>query len=138
MTRGVIYNRDKKRRLVSFENLTYGRITPTDIDAFIDFNNKIFIIIEAKGEGVPVPTGQRIALERMLIKMSTGESEAMVVIADIEDGGMEDDVNLGLCMVREVWLAEGRVVKKHTISTTTVKGVIDDFVKYTEAKSWLT
>lgn len=137
MTRGVIYSRDKKRRLNTFKNLTYGKITPTDIDAFIDFNDKIFIIIEAKGKGVPVPTGQRIALERMLKKMSLGDSEAMVVIADVIDGGMEDDVDLGLCFVREVWLVECKSLKKYS-SEGTVKSVIDDFVKYVKETLWQT
>lgn len=132
MDRGVIYNRDKKRRLNTFKNLTYGKITPTDIDAFIDFGNKIFIIIEAKGEGVPVPTGQRIALERMLIKMSSDDSSAMVVIADVVDGDKDDDVDLGLCSVREVWLCNEKKVKKHCVSEASVKKVIDDFVKYIE------
>lgn len=134
MNRGVIYNRDKKRRLNTFKNLTYGKITPTDIDAFIDFGNKIFIIIEAKGEAVPVPTGQRIALERMLIKMSCGDSSAMVVIADVVDGDIDDDVDLGLCSVREVWLCEDKTVKKHSVSESSVKSVIDDFVKYIEGR----
>lgn len=130
MTRGVIYNRNKKRRLNTFESLIFGKITPTDIDAFIDFGNRIFIIIEAKGYGVPIPTGQRIALERILVKMSADDSDAMVVIADIIDGDMDDDVDLGHCSVREVWLAEGKAIKKHQMSGQTVKNVIDEFVQY--------
>lgn len=129
--RGVIYNREKKRRLMSFASLRYNKITPTDIDAFLDFGGRGYVVIEAKGIGVPVPTGQRIALERLLLKLSESPSLAIVIIAETPDGSMEDDVDLGACEVREVWhVKNGRKLRSTELGAT-VKEIVDRF------KSWV-
>jgi len=129
--RGVIYNREKKRRLMSFASLRYNKITPTDIDAFLDFGGRGYVVIEAKGIGVPVPTGQRIALERLLLKLSAPPSLAIAIIAETPDGSMQDDVDLGACEVREVWhVKNGRKLRSTELGAT-VKEIVDRF------KSWV-
>lgn len=133
--RGVIYNRDKKRRLMTFEGLQFGNITPTDIDAFIDFGGKVYVVIEAKGVGVPVPTGQRIALERLLHKLGEPPSKAIVVIADTPDGAMEDDVDLGQCCAREVWHLKDCKLMRSQIDSDTVRDVIDKFKFWAESQT---
>lgn len=65
MQRGKIYNAGRAGQLRDFSGLRYGTITPTDIDAFIDFGNELFIFIEAKYNGTELPYGQRLALERL-------------------------------------------------------------------------
>lgn len=129
--RGVIYNREKKRRLMSFARLRYNKITPTDIDAFLDFGGLGYVVIEAKGIGVPVPTGQSIALERLLLKLSEPPSLAIVIIAETPDGSMEDDVDLGACEVREVWHVKNGLKLRSTELGATVKEIVDRF------KSWV-
>jgi hypothetical protein len=51
-------------QVVDFSGLRFGTILPTDVDAFIDFQNKLFIDIEAKYGDAEMPLGQRLALER--------------------------------------------------------------------------
>ena len=46
--RGKIRDATLIDRLRDFSGLRYGRITPTDIDAFMEFGNKAFVFIEAK------------------------------------------------------------------------------------------
>jgi len=65
MERGEAYNKERARQGRDFTGLRYGAITPTDIDAFIDFGNHLFIMIEAKYNGTELPYGQRLALERL-------------------------------------------------------------------------
>lgn len=52
-----------------FSGLCYGKITPTDIDAYLDFGNKLHVYIEAKLPAVDLPDGQRIALEHTVDDM---------------------------------------------------------------------
>lgn len=132
--RGVIYNRDKKRRLMTFEGLQFGNITPTDIDAFLDFGGKVYVVIEAKGVGVPVPTGQRIALDRLLFKLAEPPSKAIVVIADTPDGEIEDDVDLGRCCAREVWHIKDSKLVRSPIDGDTVRDVVDKFKNWAESQ----
>lgn len=63
--RGKIQNRDYAQQIRDFSGLRYGAITPTDIDAFMDFGGKVFIFIESKHGDTPLKTGQRLALERL-------------------------------------------------------------------------
>jgi hypothetical protein len=63
--RGEIYAPELAGQLRDFRGLRWGNITPTDIDAFLDFGNHLFIIIEAKFAGTELPLGQRLAIERL-------------------------------------------------------------------------
>lgn len=63
--RGTINNRDRGRQIRDYSGLKYGNITPTDIDGFLDFHNKIFIFFELKYGDAELPIGQRLALERL-------------------------------------------------------------------------
>jgi hypothetical protein len=63
--RGQIKNRDYKARIADMSGLTYGKITPTDLDMFLDFGDTLFVFAEAKYHGSAIPYGQRLALERL-------------------------------------------------------------------------
>ena len=63
--RGVIRNREFKQQIADFSGLRFGKITPTDLDAFMDFHNKLFVFVESKHGGAPLPYGQRLAIERL-------------------------------------------------------------------------
>lgn len=41
-----------------------GRVYPTDIDGMVERGGR-FLFLEEKGAGVPLPTGQRLALQRL-------------------------------------------------------------------------
>lgn len=64
--RGVIRNREFKQQIADFSGLRFGKITPTDLDAFLDFHNKLFVFVEAKHGGAQMPYGQRLAVERLV------------------------------------------------------------------------
>ena len=63
--RGVIRNRAFKQQIADFSGLRFGNITPTDLDAFMDFNNKLFVFVETKHGDSEMQYGQRLALERL-------------------------------------------------------------------------
>lgn len=63
--RGVIGNRAFKNQVADMSGLRFGNITPTDLDAFMDFNNRLFVFVEAKFGGAAMQYGQRLAIERL-------------------------------------------------------------------------
>lgn len=67
--RGYYKSRAHARQLVTFQNMRFGNITPTDIDVFMDFQNRLFIIGETKYGNADLPFGQRLAIERMCDSM---------------------------------------------------------------------
>lgn len=63
--RGVIRNREHAQQIRDFSGLRFGSITPTDIDGFLEFQDRLFIFIESKfGDSTP-PRGQELAFERL-------------------------------------------------------------------------
>ena len=56
--------RCREKQLVSYRNLRWGNITPTDIDGFLDFQNKVFVYIEYKYKDTPLEGGQELAFRR--------------------------------------------------------------------------
>lgn len=64
--RGAIRNSDFAGQLRDFSGLRYGNITPTDIDALIEYHDKCYVFAETKFNGVTVPYGQLLALTRII------------------------------------------------------------------------
>lgn len=65
MIRGKIRNPEQAMKVRDFSGLRWGKITPTDVDGFVEFANTLFVFIEGKFGGSAMPYGQRLALERL-------------------------------------------------------------------------
>jgi hypothetical protein len=63
--RGVIKNRALKNQVADMSGLRWGNITPTDIDAFLDFGDRLFVLVEGKFGGAVVQHGQMLAIQRL-------------------------------------------------------------------------
>jgi hypothetical protein len=111
--RGAIYNSDRAKQLRDFTGLQYGKITPTDIDGFIDFGDKVFIFIETKLAGVDLPFGQRLALERLTDACAQAGKHTLAVIA-VHQTLLDQQINVAAAQVSEVrfagrWIVLDRV-----------------------------
>jgi hypothetical protein len=80
--RGAIRDRARAEQGRDFTGLRYGRITPTDIDAFLDFRGKAFVFIEAKLIGAQCPWGQERAFERVCDASQRGGVESVYMLAE--------------------------------------------------------
>jgi hypothetical protein len=65
---------------INFGGLRWGNITPTDIDAFIDFNDKLFVLVETKFGNSPMFYGQQLALERLCDACNSPERRAALFV----------------------------------------------------------
>lgn len=78
--RGAIRNQTHRRQLADFTQLRWGAITPTDIDGFMDFSNRLFVFIEGKHGKTPLPIGQQLALERLCDACCSQERTAVAFV----------------------------------------------------------
>ena len=97
--RGEIENKNRARQLRDFTGLRFGNITPTDIDGFVEFWDKLFVWIEAKVTGTELHYGQRLALERQCDAVAQTGRMAVVLVID-HDTPPEDDIDFATCPVR--------------------------------------
>lgn len=110
--RGQIRNDDYARRLRDFSGLRWGRITPTDIDAFVEFSGRLFVIVEGKFKGSRFGGGQRIALERLCDAVHRPSDGRYAVMFVVEHDGT-DKYDYSRAMVTEYrWKGAARKPEK--------------------------
>lgn len=61
----VNYSRRFNQKIL-FSGMVYKTISPTDIDGFIEFGNKVYVVFELKYEGVVCGRGQKTAMQRLV------------------------------------------------------------------------
>lgn len=123
MLRGDTRNKARASQPRDFTGLLYGNITPTDIDALMDYHNKAWILIEAKFRGAEMPFGQRLALERMCDDLQKRKPTILIVASHNNLSGQAIDfANAKVESYRHnrTWLIPGNSI--------TVKQLVDDFI----------
>lgn len=114
--RGEIRDRYAATQVRDFRGLRYGRITPTDIDAYLEFSNRLFVFVEAKFGGAPIKRGQLLAIERLTdaVHMPPRRYAAAIVVDHLTLGG---DVDYGQAPVRAWrWAGKWRQPKERGIT----------------------
>lgn len=101
MTKGMIDRRDRARQLFDFSGLHVGSCYPTDIDGLIDLHNRCTVILEYKYKSKPLPTGQKIALERLA---DNSMIPAIVIVAGHNIADVNQDIPAHSCPVREYYI----------------------------------
>lgn len=129
--RGKIIHRERSRQINDFCGLRWGNITPTDIDGFVDFQDRIFVFIEVKYEDIELPRGQKLALERLCDACESSEKHSLVLVARHSIIDVNNDVDVSLLLVDE-YRTMGKWQKP--LKQITVKEAIDKFIKWQPPK----
>lgn len=77
--RGKITNPRRKMQLIDYSKLRYGNGTPTDIDGFMELEDKGFAFFEYKLEGTQMPEGQKKALTRLVNALASGTPKEAIL-----------------------------------------------------------
>jgi hypothetical protein len=75
----LIRNSKEVVRAIDFTGVQNGVIHPSDIDAVLEFDNDILILIEVKKIGNEIPIGQKLLLERICSSWNTSRSVVLKV-----------------------------------------------------------
>ena len=78
--RSFIQCKNRFKQPLLFEGMIFDKICPTDIDAFTEYHNRFFIIMEVKGQGGALSYGQGTALQRVVDAIQEGNKEAVLFI----------------------------------------------------------
>lgn len=83
--RGQVANVVRATQWRDYSGLRFERnITPTDIDGSLDFDGKLFVMLEYKFKGTPLSHGQRIHLESHTKAINSGDKKAACLICEHE------------------------------------------------------
>ena len=97
----LIRNRKKVRQVIDFTGVQNGKMHPSDIDAVLEFDNEILILIEVKYKYKKIPTGQRLLLERLCNSWHTKKSIVLKVEHDYESD--EENIPLENCKITAIY-----------------------------------
>ena len=130
--RGVIQNRARKQQIADMSGLRFNKITPTDLDGFIDFDNRLFVFIEGKFIGTPVLYGQGLSIDRLCDACHTPPKRyAYAIIADHHHPTGED-IDFSSMTVRTI--RQNQRWTPPMYRTLTVRQAIDRMVAFVENK----
>lgn len=120
--RGKIRNKEHAQTLRDYSGMAWGRITPTDIDGFVEFGDRVFVIVESKYGSAPLSVGQRLALERLSDAVSRSRHCLLVVCS--HNSPSDEEIPMHECIVTQyrsggIW----RIPR----SQTTLKAIVDKF-----------
>lgn len=100
--RGMIQFGPRIRQVIRFDNLRFGSITPTDIDAMIEYHDKAFILYEYKHRGAGMSEGQRLALTRHVDALTAAGKLAALLLCE-HDTEPDEDVDAGAAEVTGIY-----------------------------------
>ena len=119
---GKIDYRSRAKQLTDYSGISYGKITPTDIDGVIDFRGQCFIFIELKLNETPVPYGQYKCFEAITNSIL---KPCLFIIAEHNAENPHSDIKAHEAKVRRCFCNRGydwyRYINKP------IKQLIDNF-----------
>lgn len=115
------------RQLLRFDGISYGNVTPMDVDGLIEWKDKKRVLLEIKMKGVKVLGGERLALERMVNDFSMAGKEAIAIIADHKVFDTREDVQVRDCLVRELYHSREKLWRPPK-KMMTVQMLLDSFI----------
>lgn len=97
----LIRNSKQVKQSIDFSGIENGKIHPSDIDAVLEFDNEVLILIEVKRQGNIIPTGQRLLLERICDSWHTKKSIVLKVTHNFNNDDL--DIPLRLCNLEKYY-----------------------------------
>jgi hypothetical protein len=127
---GIIKHRARAKQINDFSGLQYEKITPTDLDGFIDFDDRLFIFLEGKFVATPVQRGQQLAIDRLCdAAHNPPHRYAFAIIAD-HQSPPEEDIDFSSITVRSI--RRDGAWRRPLLDGMTVRTAIDRMIAYVE------
>lgn len=128
--RGTIKHINRFKQVISFEGMERLRkITPTDIDGFIDYGGKFFIYMECKHENKNLEYGQRLAMESV-VKSHTKAGHKACAIWFTHNSASDEVIICRDAKVKMVYGVKKGILRWIEIYNKTVMNVIEELEKY--------
>jgi len=97
----LIRNSKQVKQSIDFSGIQNGKIHPTDIDAVLEFNNEVLILMEIKRVGNEIPIGQKLVLERICNSWHNRKCIVLYITHDFRND--DKDIPLSECSVNSYY-----------------------------------
>jgi hypothetical protein len=106
MQPGKIYNIERYRqaKLIDLSGFDFERkISPTDVDFFVEFGSKEFVVGEFKSLNNDLPYGQRLALSSLLKALAIDKNKKIFGFVAVFDLPSNQLIKGSECLITEYW-----------------------------------
>lgn len=128
--RGIIQDQQHFHQKVIFSGMRWGKRMPTDIDAVMEFGDKVLVFWELKYGDAQIPKGQELLYKRIADAWTKDGKEAVLFLCSHMTPSDEDiqlhDTVVTKTYYRGKWYTE-KVVKR-------TKERTDEFLRWCEAQ----
>lgn len=121
--RGAIYNTGRAAQLKDYTGLRFGNITPTDLDGYIDYQDRLWVVMEFKYGDNEMPYGQRLAVTRLCQDLSRVKPTLGILASHYHPSS--EQIDCAQAHVVEVWY-DGKWWKPQ--EQATARAVVQDFI----------
>lgn len=101
--RSLIQCQGRFNQPLLFEGMVYNRICPTDIDAFTEYHNWFFIIMEVKYQDAAMSYGQSTALQRLVDAIQESGRTGILFVCRHQISDSSEPILLKDTMVTDVY-----------------------------------
>ena len=120
--RGEIQHLERYKQLIDYSGMQrHRRITPTDIDGFIDYGGNAFIYMDAKLEGKPLSIGQKIAYENVVNSHEKAKNVACAII--FRHDVPADEIIMAHEKYIDIYYTQGKWKSPDKENTTLLEGI---------------
>lgn len=95
----LIRNSNQVRQTIDFSGVQNKNMHPSDIDAVLEFDDQVLILMEIKYKGTPIPTGQKLMLQRIVDSWHIGVKKGIVLKIEHSFMVSNKDIPLSKCFV---------------------------------------
>jgi hypothetical protein len=99
----IIKNPERAKQFYDFTGMMEGNIQATDIDGFIEYKNKGYIILELKLTDKELPYGQKLAYERFIKDTTFANKKSIVFVIEHKVYDAKKTILVSDCFVREFY-----------------------------------
>ena len=99
----LINDRDLVKQVIDFTGVQNGKMHPMDVDAVLEFDNRVLILIEVKFKGSEIPTGQRLTLERICDNWQDKIKKSIVLKVEHNFRDSTKNIPIENCFVTSVY-----------------------------------
>lgn len=120
------------KQLIDFQGCSVGEgMYPTDIDGLIEYKNNQYIIFEVKFADTPVPTGQKLALRRMVDDFTKAGKKAVALVCEHTVRNTDKPIIMARCRVREIYHGDEKRWRT-PVREINVREAIDGFQEHSK------
>ena len=100
----LINDSNKVVQAIDFSGVQNKNMHPSDIDAVLEFDNKLLILMEIKIKGKQLPTGQKLMLQRICDAWDSCDNKnGLVLKIEHNHYTAKTDIPLRNCVVTEIY-----------------------------------